>query len=336
MYIWLLKIISPLDYAIIPVNYDFKSKLESINKIDNKDVYLLNVENNKGSAVIKDFEYIPNFCTSIRPFVCKNFINNKLSNFDEKNLKVEQNICNLYQMQKFISNVWFSGYLETSYFKYDEKIKKLKEVQISGWKKRMLLEHGNIFKNAFLNQNSLLLKNKLNKVGKEVVINYLKEQLPKMRKNYLSSTKKAMNLWIALNDYFNKEENMSNKLRDAIDIAKMTIKNKSQIKSDEVYYAVLGQVAYYLISQTKADGPDMDILDPILECNNVAFLKKRLELLHKKYAYSISLYNTEYKNALSELLIYEPEKTVKENTDILLASLLSDNVFYQSKKEENK
>lgn len=332
MYIWLLKIISPLNYAILPVNFDFKEEIKDIKNISNIDVYLLNVKNDKGSAVITDFEYIPNYNSNIRPFICKNYIDSKISE-KNKSISINQNINNICDLQGFVSKIWFSGFLEESYFCYDEKVKKIKESEISDWKKRMLLKYNKAFKNTFLNQNPIFLKQQLNKIGQEVVKNYLKEQLPKSEKNLLNSTKKAMNLWIALADYFVEEVNMSDKIRESITNAKSIIKNKGQIRDDKTFYAVLGQVVYYLVSQTKSNGPTMEILDPILECNNINFLKKRLELLHKKYAYTISLYNMQYKNALSELLIYEPSKSEKENIDILLAAILSDNVFYQSKQE---
>ena len=113
------------------------------------------------------------------------------------------------------------------------------------------------------------------------------------------------------------------------------VREKGKIQTDEEYYYLAGQVAYYLLNQSKAEKLTQDVTEPFVKANTVKKLKSELEFLYQKYSYDIYLKFPKFNNILSQLLLQEPEGKIKDNKDILLAGLLSSNLFYEKQEKLN-
>lgn len=148
------------------------------------------------------------------------------------------------------------------------------------------------------------------------------------RKDFLFDALDSLNLWLALKIYFSKEGIGEMKINNIQEKCKeIVIQNKS-ITTDEEYYYLIGQVAFYLLNKSRATKLTQDVTSPFIKANNIKRLKEELKFLYEKYNYDIYLNNSRFNNIMSQLLIQEPETSVKQNKDIILAGMLAKNLFY--------
>lgn len=148
IYIWLYNNGINTNVLKIPLDWDFtKGAPQQDNKentVDVNDLYILKVTPNNGIARIDDYQYITNFSTRIRPFVCKDLIRGKAKEFKT---------VNIYGLEWYVNNIWIANnrkcernYLKDSYYDYDAKIAKS---VLSNWKKDILKNYKNVFLKFF-------------------------------------------------------------------------------------------------------------------------------------------------------------------------------------------
>ena len=326
LYTWLLKNKSKSRYTILEQNFNFEGKKAEVDEINNKPVYLFRVINDNGKAHIEDFELIPNYNTTIRKYTCKDYLNGT-------NEKISYSTSKIDEMQAFISQKVFSKYLEASYFTFKDSVSKSK---IPEWKKNALENYSNVFKMLFIYQDMKPLENKLNEIFEYLTINSLRNEKIENKAITLFNTRDIMNIWISLDEYiFEGKEGMYMKIFEAINNSKNIIKEQGKVEDDKTYYALVGQVGYYIVSQTKGNLPAHDLLDPILKAKNTRVLKENMAYLYEKYNFEFGLRDSRFNNALANVMEYEPETSIKDNMPILLAGICKDNVFYEKKEKDN-
>jgi len=112
--------------------------------------------------------------------------------------------------------------------------------------------------------------------------------------------------------------------------------NYNPLSSEEFFY-LSGQVARYLISLSKAQNKNGDMLEPFLRTNSASKLKRTIETEYFKYKHSISLGNKKLNNALSLIMAYEEDEklSLHKNMDSFLVGVLSENIFYMKSKKED-
>lgn len=330
LYIWLYNNGISENVLKLPTDWEFRGIPQEKEDVKNKDLYIIKIANNSGVARIDDFQYVTNFSTKIREFVCKDYINK-----EEKIFKTE----NIYELEWYTNNIWIAenkdckkNYLRDSYYDYESKIAKS---IISNWKKELLINYSIFFLDLFQKGKERNFVINLDKIATQIIENIMIEQFEK-GKNYKYAAINAINLWIAYKEYFSKkgvslEMKINNIQKECLEIF---VKNE-QIETDEQYYYLAGQVAFYLLNQSKASKLTQDITEPLIKATNLKRLKEELKYLYEKYNYDIYLNNPKFNNILSQLLLKEPETSVKENKYIILAGMLANNLFYTKKELEN-
>lgn len=329
IYIWLYNNGLKQNILKLPTDWEFNGIPQVEEETQSSDMYMIKVVGNNGVAKIDDYQYITKFSSKIRPFICRDYISN-----NEKEFKTE----NIYGLEWYINNIWIANnkksernYIRESYYDYDTKIAKS---MLSNWKKEILKKYKNIFLDVFQKEDETIFISKVDEIASEILENTMVDEF-EQGKNYISNSVNSLNLWIALKIYFDKKGEKEMKINNIQEQCKQIVLKNEKITTDEQYYYLIGQVAYYLLSKSKASKLTQDITSPFIKANNIKRLKEELKILYEKYNYEIYLNNPKFNNILSQLLLQEPDTNVKQNKDVILAGILSDNLFYNKEKVEN-
>lgn len=328
-YIWLYNNGVNENVLKLPTDWEFMGIPQEQEEIKNKDLFLVKVVGNNGVARIDDFQYKTNFNTKIRRFICKDYIRKVGGSFQTENI---------YGLEWYTNNTWIAenpkcerNFLRDSYYDYDARIAKS---MLHNWKKDFLRKYSNVFFELFQKEEySNFIKN-LNKMAIEILESTIIEELKEKKSMYKSVN--SLNLWIAFKKYFNKKgEDIEMKINNIQDKCLDIFSKTGKIETDEQYYYFAGQVAFYLLNHSKASSLTQDVTSPFIKATNLTRLKEELKYLYEKYNYDIYLNNPKFNNILSQLLLQEPETSVKENKDIILAGMLANNLFYSKKEIDN-
>ena len=328
LYLWLLQNGTTKTFVTLPQNYDFCTDNEKEDTIRNQNIFLLKAINDNGRVKVLDYYSISNYSTKIKDFHCENYLESKYSWMQP--LYTD----NIYRLEWIVNNIWITNNIKSernvlreSYYKEKEKENKSKQV---GWKKMFLEKYSAIFLNLFRKENAKPFQNKLQAIGCEVVENTLIDDMKDGGCYQISNAVNAMNLWIALDLYFMiKGGNLKMKIDDVKKRASDIVLKDQEIMADDEYYYLAGQVAYYLLSKSEAGKLTQDVTEPFVKSGNIKKLKKELEYLYNKYKHAIYLKDRKFNHVFSELMLKEPESNVKENKPMILAGMLSNNLFFQ-------
>lgn len=325
IYLWLYNNGRNESVLKLPVDWEFKGIPQSEQNISNKDLFILKVNGNNEVAKIEDFDYKSNFNTEIRLFTCKDYMRHKENDFTTSNI---------YGLEWYTNNTWISNtskdnkrnYIRESY--YTSEKKKISKPLIANWKKELLQKYSQAFFYLFQREERNIFLQNLDNIASEVVERTLVDDL-NLGIRFTNNSKRAMNLWIAFKDYFNeKGESEEMKLNNIQEKCKNIVLEGNNIETDEDYYFLMGQVAYYLLSRSKASKLTQDVTEPFIKAANITVLKKELRDLYEKYNYDIYLKDKRFNNVFSQILVQEPESEVRKNKNIILAGMLSNNLFY--------
>ena len=329
LYIWLYNNASGKTILKLPEDWQFNGIPKDEDEIKDKNTYLVKVVGNNGTARVDDFRYTSNYNTKIRKFTCKEYL------LREKQIIFETE--NIYALNWYTNNIWFAeneksskNYIRDSYYDYDLKISKS---IISNWKKELLKQYNNLFLELFEQEQESNFINKLDEIAIRIIENMYIDNL-KQNKNYTQNARKAFNLWIAYKQYFDKKgEDEEMKINNLQEECEKIVNEGRKIETDEQYYYLTGQVAYYLLSRSKADKLTQDVTEPFVKVNTTKKLKSEIKFLYEKYKYDIYLNYPKFNNIMSQLLLLEPDDKIKNNKELILVGLLANNLFYS--KQEN-
>ena len=201
------------------------------------------------------------------------------------------------------------------------------------WKKNILETYSDVFFAFFHKANSRLLKQKLDVIGFEIVLNTL---IDEFKENRTYNSLKVMDLWIAMDNYLNEEGGSLKVIKSNIfNESREIIINKGEINSDDMYYFMVGQVTYYLLSNSESNKKTQDMFEPIIRSNNIVKLKLELRYMQEKYSHKLYLNSDRFNNIMSQLMTNIPENSVKEGKNMILAGMLASNAFYDTTKSNN-
>ncbi len=330
IFMWLYNVGVRENIITLPIDWEFNGLAREKENTKNKSVYLIRATGNNGVARIDDFQYISNFSEKIKLFICKDYIRKTSNTFKTENI---------YRLEFYTSNIWISGnqnseknYLRDSYYDFDKKISKS---LLTNWKKEFLRANSYLFFELFQKEDERNYIDNIDKVIIPLIENTIIEELEK-GKGYINSAVSSLNLLYAYKIYFNKKgEDLEMKINNIQETCYQIYNKIEKIETDEQYYYFMGQIAFYLLNQSKASKLTQDNTEPFIKAVNIKKLKDELKFLYEKFNHEIYLNNPKFNNILSQLLIMEPDSKVKDNKDILLAGLLGNNVFYNKKEIEN-
>ena len=331
MYIWLYNNAAGKNILKLPEDWNFNGTPEDEQEVNDKNTYIIKVAGNNGNARIDDYRYTSKYNTKIRKFNCKDYLT--------KEQMIIYSTEKIYGLNLYTNNIWFAeneknlrNYIKDSYYDYDAKVAKS---MLSNWKKEILKQYNSLFLELFEQEYYSNFIKQIDKIAVNIVENMYIENL-NQGKSYLNNTRKAFNLWISYKQYFNeKGEDEGMKFNNLIEQCQKIIQEEGKIENDKQYYFLAGQVAYYLLNQSKAEKLTQDVTEPFIKANTVKKLKDELKFLHQKYSYDMYLKYSKFNNVFSQLLLQEPEEKIKDNKDILLAGLLANNLFYEKQKDLN-
>lgn len=113
-----------------------------------------------------------------------------------------------------------------------------------------------------------------------------------------------------------------------------------EVKNDETYYFLAGQICQYLVSQSQTANKTGRLISPFLKAKNIDKLMKLMVETYDKYSYAIPLHsNVRINRAMQGVLIgYKPVKDLKslDMQMFLHGGLIGPNIFYEKlNKEDN-
>lgn len=167
----------------------------------------------------------------------------------------------------------------------------------------------------------------------------IEEQLSKTVKGtYTQHIAEAFNLRLSLLKYFEIEggKEVGDLIRATIVESRGKINSKDVVmcNSDEQFYFLAGQLAYYLLSQSETVNKTFGLFEPILQAKTGEQLKRKLDHLFSAYHHAISMHNLKFKNAFSMVMGYQVKGKIEGlQKDMLLAGLMAKNLFFEKKEE---
>lgn len=225
-------------------------------------------------------------------------------------------------VEKLINNILFSKYLINNYFTAPDDIKAIKTDTV--YKKNILTCRNAIF--AWTRAGRVdNIGYVLPKAALEVVINSI-------RKEYIKSAQKQLNLYFALNKYFNKQENDMEDIRESLR-TKVNSEHQNVIENDLEYSFAVGQIIYFLQTKSKAKKRTQDFINQFIIIRNDAVLKNKLRQFYRRYNYEMAIEDKRFKNLYGMVELYL--NVGKIDQGMLLAGYLGENLIYEKGEKEN-
>ncbi|WP_353949165.1 hypothetical protein ABNN70_06475 [Sporolactobacillus sp. Y61] len=110
------------------------------------------------------------------------------------------------------------------------------------------------------------------------------------------------------------------------------------IENDRQFYYLAGQLTYYLAAQSEAANMTHDLYRPVMMAvGNPEKLKEQLEEMRKIYGYRLRHNYQRFNYAYAAVMGYSPdEKTTQLDKELMLAGLLSANLFFKKKTKNDE
>lgn len=319
------------DYLLNQAN---KGRVNIYISYDENDVERINCLDNAKKKVIKEFDGIflkikkdkelkiqyMDIITDYKQYLDPLFdLKNIIGTLDDKCYQEYENRSDVEQL---INNILFSEYLINNYFTdlNDKKSMELDEIH----KKNLLTCREAIFVWVHTGKDDSI-KYVLPKAALEIIIYSIKE------KNF-KIAQKQLNLYFALNKYFNKQEN---NMEDIIEGLRIKINAEKQInlENDLEYSFAVGQIIYYLQTLSKADNKTQDFINQFIDIRNNEVLRNKLRQLYSHYNYKVIMDNKRFNHMYSMIELYRDVKKIDQG--MLLAGYLGENLIDEKGEKEN-
>lgn len=301
---------------------------ESLIPISNEDILtedfsgvFMHISKAKSEAEIVDFDVVERFNPNIKIDV-KDVIST-VEVKEEKNPMKYGKLTTVKEVKYLIDSIFFNGYLSRNIFSSSQDISSLK---IPKDIKRNIIEMKAPLSDWFYRGDIIKLKQVFPKKSMEIVID-------NVLKGYTLKASKQMNLRYAMLNYLGGVEvNMKRKFEDLYEkIIDGLLEENLILENNEEYCFFVGQVAYYLLNKSKSGKKNMDMIR-IIETSDPNMMKKKFNMLYKKYRYDEFLNDGIMRYAISTVMDYELDSN-KVNLEALNCGYLYSNSIMIAKKE---
>ncbi|WP_246772747.1 hypothetical protein [Paenibacillus polymyxa] len=311
---------------------------------------------------VQDFENVP-FSKKVHVNIrLKNVLGVMTKNNDgEAFVKDYGYLENVQQLQKEISRRFFRGRMNGDFLQDEPKVR---EKDFTSGMVALFMQSKKGFHDWFFKGTTATIRSQFARV----TLRLIEEQLLRVEpagqeksKLDLSGLADAMNVRLSLMAYLDGEEYtamgnrliaVSNKLKEKLDtLDKRKQKENADgagqteqtaysepiyVVTDDEFYYLAGQLAFYLKSQSEAQQKKGDLLGPFFMAKRSGQLKRRIEEAYHLHRHKILLQYTKLNWALANVNAYQPDKEFQHEDarEMFLAGLFSDNWFW--KKGENE
>lgn len=244
------------------------------------------------------------------------------------NLKYYGPIRDAEALQKAISGKFFRGRMNGSFIlnEPDVRNKEFTAIMVA-----LYLQSRQAFHDWFYKGTTISLR----PIFAKVTLRLLEEQLIHVETSRMADLADAFNLRLSIESLIDEEggkRNMADRIEKTVALlrAKLTGEGIVVCSNDDEFYFMAGQLAYYLMKQSKAEKKTGEMYEPFLRAKNGQHLKKRLEDAYMLYKHEISSSYRKFNHAFSMVMGYVPEQGNEGNSrELLLAGLFADNLLFE-------
>ncbi len=247
----------------------------------------------------------------------------------EGDLKYYGSIQNAEALQKAISGRFFRGRMNGSFImnEPDVKNKEFTAIMVALFLQSRQAFHDWLYKGTTISLRPIFAK---------VTLRLLKEQLIHVETSRMADLADAFNLRLSIEALIDDEEGGKRNMADRIEKTVTSLRDKLEgegiviCSNDDEFYFMAGQLACYLMSQSKAAKKTGQMYEPFLRAKNGQHLKKRLEDAYMHYKHEIFLGHRKFNHAFSMVMGYVPEQGNEESLrELFIAGLFADNLIFE-------
>lgn len=244
-------------------------------------------------------------------------------------LKYYDKIIQWDDLQKKINSKFFRGRMHGA-FLFDEPTVKSKE--FTAVMVALFLQSRQAFHDWFHKGTTLSLRG----IFGNVTLRLITEQMLHVETTRMEDLADAFNLRLSIQMLINEEggHEMGDRIKETIDTLREKLKMEGLVvcESDNEFYFMAGQLAYYLIYQSEAMKKTGAMTEPFLRAKNGEQLKKRLEETYMLYKHGILMEYRRFNNAFSMVMGYVPKQSNEGSArELLLAGLFASNLLLEKK-----
>lgn len=168
----------------------------------------------------------------------------------------------------------------------------------------------------------------------KVTLRLLVEQLLHVETVRLADLADAFNLRLSIQMVLDEKggQMMADRIQTTVDSLrdKLTSGKLAICESDEEFYFTAGQLAYYLVNQSRAQKLTGDKYEPFLRAKNGKQLKQRLQEVYMLYKHEIWVNHARFNQAFSLVMGYLPQTDNRGDArEMLLAGIFAYNLLFE-------
>ncbi|MDF2821880.1 MAG: hypothetical protein K0R15_2328 [Clostridiales bacterium] len=287
------------------------------------DAHIIHIEKGK-YAMIDDYDFVPGIQTTV-DFNLHNYLSSE--GFESKK------ITDLKTLEELFDKMLFKGQMRMNYFTTDTI--KPKEWFTGNQIELLLLSRNAVytyFKKGDITAMRILFDNISTTMIKLMFVNSSKLPI------------EALNMRFSMLDYLKIEgkEGMGEMVKDIHKklLNDLIIKKVERLdcQNDETYYYLVGQLANFLLSKSKAQKTTYRLAYDLINARNSRRFKLIFDQLFLKYGYDIELNpNGRFDKMFAAVNGYKPQENISEHSDSFMAGLASPCLIYTkaiNKEEE--
>ncbi|SEP18141.1 hypothetical protein [Propionispora vibrioides] len=230
-------------------------------------------------------------------------------------------------VHKAISNRFFRGRLGQSFLTNEPEVRAgdFTAQMVALYMQSRQALHDWLYKGTSISLQGLFAK---------ITLRLLVEQLLQVETVRLADLADAFNLRLSIQMVLDEKggQMMADRIKDTVDSlrAKLVSTGLAVCESDEEFYFTAGQLAYYLVSQSRAQKLTGDKYEPFLRAKNGKQLKQRLQEIYMLYKHEIWVNHVRFNQAFSMVMGYLPETDNRGDArEMLLAGIFAYNLLFE-------